>query len=134
MPQAMRPLVRDRQATVSNPALEGLGDRCGAKWAGGGAYAEEELAVAQFGPSVADVVDERRANLVGQRMDEGGSRLRLGNVKPLRTPVNVIETQGSDLACAQTIGRDQEEHRVVALPHRDRAVDRGKELADQLPP
>src|SRR5213593_632470 len=53
--------------------------------------------------------------------------------EPFRVPLDVVESQRGHLAGPQPVGGDEEEHRVVALPHGLRAVDGGEERADRVP-
>jgi hypothetical protein len=38
-------------------------------------------------------------------------------------PTDVVKAKSNDLACAETIGGDQEKHSIVTKPHGRRGVD-----------
>ena len=83
--------------------------------------------------SVAEVVEQRGADLVGERQPARAARLALRYAQPPRPPLHVVERERHDLARAQAVGRHEEEDRVVATPHRGRAVDRMEERPNRVP-
>ena len=83
--------------------------------------------------SVSEVVEQRRPDLVGERQPERAACLALRDAQPPRPPLHVVERERHDLACAQAVGRHEEEDRVVATPHRGRAIDRVEERPNRVP-
>ena len=43
--------------------------------------------------------------------------------QPALSPADVVQTDGNDFAGAESVGGDQQKHRVVAQPHRGLPVD-----------
>ncbi len=97
MAEAMRSLVWDRQAATPHPTLKGLSDRRRPQWAGGGANTKEDLAVCQIGPSIAKVVNNTRADLLGQREEQWCLGLGARDVQLLRAPVDEVLPKVVDL-------------------------------------
>ena len=85
--------------------------------------------------SVAEVVEQRGPDLVGERQPERAACLALRDAQPPRPPLHVVERERHDLACAQAVGRheEEEEDRVVATPHRGRAIDRVQQRPNRVP-
>ena len=48
-------------------------------------------------------------------------------------PTDVVEADGNDLAGAQSVGSDQQKHRVVTQPHGRRRVDGSQKCTNCLP-
>ena len=122
MPHAMGPLERNGQAASLRPSLEGLGDRRRLEDAGRGAAAEKQLPMAAGRPAserdalpthvqgvaaVAEVVEQRRPDLVGERQPERAAGLALRDAQPPRPPFHVVERERHDLARAQAVGRHE---------------------------
>src|SRR3990172_1124281 len=133
MPRARRPLIRDRTPAAASPSLERLGDRRGLEWPRRRADTEKQLSERQRWPAVAQVVEKRRADRVGERQDERGVRLRPADADPARAPLDIVEPERGDLARAQPVRRDEEKHRVVAAPDGRRATDRLEKSRHRLP-
>ena len=96
--QAVRSLERDRETSVTNPALEGFGDRRWLELSGGRSDSEENLALRQRRAPVPQVSEDRGAHLCGQGQQEGREHLGSGYSNLLRVPLDVVEPQRGDLA------------------------------------
>ena len=136
------------RAASLRPGLEGLGDGRRLEDAGRGAAAQKQLPIAAGRPaserdalpphvqgvaSVAEVVEQCGSDLVGERQPERAACLALRDAQPPRPPLHVVERERHDLACAQAVGRHEKEDRVVATPHRGRAIDRVQERPNRVP-
>ena len=148
VPQAMGSLERNGEAALLRPDLEGLGDRRRFENARRRAAAEKQLPIAvphrgserdappayvEGGASVAEVVEQRGPDLVGERHPERTARLALRDAQPPRPPLHVVDRERDDLARAQAVGGHEEEDRVVAAPERCRAIDRLEERPNRVP-
>jgi hypothetical protein len=131
VPQAVRSLVRDREC--ARPHLERVGDRRGQDRSGGSADAQEDFATRQVRVAVAQVVEQGSADLLRQGKHDRRLGLRSRNSDPPRTPRNIVQAQCGDLARAQAVRGDEQEHRVVASPLRRRSIDGGEECLHGLP-
>jgi hypothetical protein len=73
-----------------------------------------------FGPrsSAAEIFDQSVAHLGHHRKLQLPTGFGLPNKKGAPSPIEIIESQTDDFTCSQTIGRDEEQHRVIAPPQR----------------
>jgi hypothetical protein len=63
-------------------------------------------------------------NLVLEREEKHRAGLPLGNLDPALAPVDVIESKGDDLAAAEAVRGDEQQHRVVSNSLASAPIDR----------
>ena len=73
-----------------------------------------QAAVRRGGPAASQVVDKRLPDHVAKRQEQGRADLGPWHADLARPPGDVVEIESTDLACAQTVGGDEQEHRIVA--------------------
>ena len=78
--------------------------------------AQEDLAICRGGSPVLDVIDDRGSHHSRERVGRGVTRFALVDLKPLVAPVDVIQFERGDLGGPQSVGGEQQQYGVVALP------------------
>jgi hypothetical protein len=117
VPQAVRPSARGkkypgaprpRTECVSNPASP---ERTKRKL-----DSQEDLAARRGRSAAAQIVEQRRPGLVGQRQQYRRTHLGPWDADLTSPPSDIVDAQSADLARPQTVGGDQQKHREVAQP------------------
>jgi len=85
--------------------------------------AQEHLPVVRGGPSGAEVIDQRCADLFAHRQFQRGASLGLLDIDGCGGPLEIIELEVLDVAQTQTQARREQQDRVVALALGGTAVD-----------
>src|SRR5262249_19732670 len=90
------------------------GDSAVADWRARGQHPEEHVAILLLRPSGTDVRDQCFSHHIGERISRPMSGLALRDLEPFAFPVDIVESEFSNLVCTQTIGHQQKKNGVIA--------------------
>jgi len=116
------PPIRDHVMQMTILGNRGKGQPC----------SQEHFAIGGVGTPRFEVVDQRRANFLRHRQAQGRARLRLLDFNGGGVPFEIIQFQRPDVAQSQSQAVGEQEHRIIALAPRRRAIDHLEQFHDQL--
>src|SRR5215470_14952852 len=108
MAQAMRPLKGDSQPTAAGPGLKHIRDSGACERTNRGTGTQEERTAGAGRALMAQILQEGRADSVGEGEAEWLPRLVLGELEGLPTPRDIIQGQPYDVTVAEAIRGHQE--------------------------
>src|SRR5215831_428712 len=131
--QATRALDGNAEAALPNPRAKSLRDSRGLQRLDRGMHSQKNASTRPGRRGPPQMLDQRGGNLVGQRQLQGRGSLALVDTQTTLPPAKVIEGDGHYFTDAQSVGSDQEKHRVIAQPHSRGSVYASQKILDRLP-
>ena len=133
MSKAMRTLKRNAESASPNPGLKSFLDGRAFQQANGGAHSQEDPAIRWGRWSPLQMLHHCGRDFIGQRQFQKRRGLGLVDSQTALSPANVIEGEGYYFTGPQSVGGNQQKHRVVAQSHSRGSVNGSQECADRLP-
>src|ERR1051325_3943650 len=110
-------LAGNVEPAFANQRLKGLRDSSWFQHAHGSAHSQEDSAIWWRWWCLFQMLHQRRQDLIGERQFQRRGGLALVDSQDALSPMDIVESDGHHLAGAQSVGGDQQKHRVVTQAH-----------------
>src|SRR5215469_346576 len=126
-------LEGNAESASPNPGLQSVPDGRAFQHANRGTHSHEDPATGRGRWSPLEMLHQRGRDFIGQRQFQRRRGLGLADSQTALSPAKVIEAEGYYFTGPQSVGGNQQKHRVVAQSFSRGLVNGSQEGADRLP-